>query len=71
MARANGTTVEVLARLNGLQGTALKVGQELKLPGAATAATPAASATPAAPVTPAPLPRSSWPPHPPARALRA
>ncbi|MBZ9712104.1 LysM peptidoglycan-binding domain-containing M23 family metallopeptidase [Deinococcus multiflagellatus] len=64
IARANGTTVEVLARLNGLQGTALKVGQELKLPGAATAATPAASATPAAPVTPAPLPPEQLAPTP-------
>lgn len=39
LARANGTTVDAIMRLNGLQSTVLQIGQTLKLPSDAPAVT--------------------------------
>ncbi len=61
IARANGTTVAALMQLNGLSGTTLEIGQELRLPGAAPA-----PAAPARPSLPAPLPDDQLTPTPPA-----
>ncbi|MFB9992556.1 LysM peptidoglycan-binding domain-containing M23 family metallopeptidase [Deinococcus oregonensis] len=47
VARANGTTVAELTRLNQLAGTALEVGQVLTLPGSTPVAAPPVSAAPA------------------------
>ncbi|GAA5514683.1 hypothetical protein Dcar01_03439 [Deinococcus carri] len=55
IARAHGTTVAELTRLNGLTGTDISVGQNLRLPGEATSTAPASPASPALP-DPAPLP---------------
>lgn len=37
LARKNGTTVEALQQLNGLQGSVLRAGQAIQLPGGSTA----------------------------------
>lgn len=55
IARASGTTVAELTRLNGLSGTAISVGQSLRLPG---------EAAPARPLSP-PLPEDQLRPTPP------
>ncbi|GGL74680.1 peptidase M23 [Deinococcus aerolatus] len=53
IARANNTSVNSIIRLNSLKGTALEIGQQLRIPGVApTSSTPASSKPP----LPAPLP---------------
>ncbi|MDB5046170.1 MAG: peptidase, partial [Deinococcus sp.] len=52
VARANGTTVAELTRLNRLPGTSLEVGQVLTLPGSAPAVSSSAPPAPAAPTLP-------------------
>ncbi|WP_188902547.1 LysM peptidoglycan-binding domain-containing M23 family metallopeptidase [Deinococcus aerophilus] len=66
IARANGTTVAALMKLNGLPDTALEIGQELRLPGAAPAPATPAPQPPAKPPLPAPLPEDQLTPTPPA-----
>ncbi|MFD1730233.1 LysM peptidoglycan-binding domain-containing protein [Deinococcus malanensis] len=71
IARAHGTTVAELTRLNSLSGTEISVGQELRVPGqpisparpAPVTTPPPAGAKPAPkPVLPAPLPASQLAP---------
>ncbi|GGK32363.1 peptidase M23 [Deinococcus malanensis] len=73
IARAHGTTVAELTRLNSLSGTEISVGQELRVPGqpisparpAPVTTPPPAGAKPAPkPVLPAPLPASQLAPTP-------
>jgi len=69
IARAHGTTVAVLTRLNALTGTTIEVGQTLRLPGEAAPPAPSPAAPPTggkasapAPATPAPKPPAAKPP---------
>lgn len=65
VAKANGTTVAELTRLNGLSGTGISVGQVLKLPGEAAAPAPASSSPANKPTLPRPLPADQLTPTPP------
>ncbi len=67
IAKANGTTVKAIESENNLATTQIKVGQKLKIPAKAEAATPAPESAPVspmpAPATPAPATAPGTPPQ--------